>query len=90
MTEFWFLAKLEHMAFTETRGAAALKKHVSAWGAQSVLAKRLGVSNSAVHDWAHGVSRPKYAHRVLLARILGIEIDAWLTPSEAAKIAAPV
>lgn len=45
---------------------------------QSALARRLGVSTSAVNAWARGTARPKLDYAVELERLYGIPVAAWV------------
>lgn len=55
---------------------------------QTALALRLQVNQSSVSSWLRRVSRPEHHHRIAIARISGIEEEAWLTDDERAVVAA--
>lgn len=44
---------------------------------QSALARRLGVSTTAVNAWVAGTARPKLDHALALERLYGIPVGAW-------------
>lgn len=45
---------------------------------KSALARRLGVTPTAVAAWAKGDARPKLDHAVELERLYGIPVAAWV------------
>lgn len=76
------------MAITKTEGAKQLREKLTGWGAQSEMARRLGVSATSVSDWLAGMARPSHVHRVMIEKMLGISAASWLTPREAKRLAA--
>lgn len=58
-------------------------------GNQSELARRLGVSRSAVNQWLSGQTEPTAANAVLLARLAGVRPE-WLILGEEPKLAPKV
>lgn len=53
---------------------------------QSQLAKRLGVSRSAVNSWEMSLSTPSSIYLVELSRIFGVTTDYLLSLDEGMKI----
>lgn len=68
--------------FRDTRGRKKLLRWLATTGAQADLARRLQVSQAAVHWWTTGRQRPTPPYRRALARILAISEDDWMTSDE--------
>jgi len=78
-----YVDAMANRQFNETRGRKRLLRWLaSSEGSQSELARRLKVSQTAVHWWTTGRQRPTPPYRKALVRILGIPEDEWMTSSE--------
>ena len=63
-----------------TLGAKQLKQHLRKTGtSQRIAGAALGVSGPTVHDWIHGVKRPRLLYREAIAAWSGgvVAVDAW-------------
>lgn len=56
---------------------AFLREH-----AQADLARVLGIRQQSVSEWKRGKTRPTVVFRTLLAHVIGIPADTWLTRAE--------
>jgi transcriptional regulator with XRE-family HTH domain len=56
---------------------------------QAELARRIGVSQPTVSDWANAKIRPEAHHRQAVERVLGIPADGWMTDAERAVALGP-
>lgn len=45
---------------------------------KNVIAKRLGVTHSAVSQWMSGLTKPSYENMLILEEEFGIPFRAWL------------
>lgn len=48
------------------------------FGTQPALAKRLGVSQSAVSQWIRGAARPSYTNALRVAAVAGVPVESLL------------
>jgi DNA-binding XRE family transcriptional regulator len=53
---------------------------------QSALARRLGVSTTAVNAWTRGSARPRLDYAVELERLYGIPVAAWARSRESRRV----
>jgi transcriptional regulator with XRE-family HTH domain len=81
-------AALRTRAAGGSKRPASAREQLVAWakasprGAQTKLARDLGVSKPSLSAWVNGHARPEHHHRVVLERLTGIPADAWMTESE--------
>jgi hypothetical protein len=85
---------MEHQSSSglETEGRTQLLAWLAAPGdpprSQSSLSRQLGLNQSAVSQWARGLSRPDAHMRDVLEFLCGIPARAWQTPAERAVVLA--
>ncbi len=54
---------------------------------QTMLAQRLGLSQSCVSKWLSGLARPSDEHREELRALAGVDPDEWRTKREVERAA---
>ena len=65
-----------------TEGCRLLRR-VIAVHTQQVVARRIGVQQSAISRWANGLYKPHaYCHRSSFLKHYGIPLDAWDEPAK--------
>lgn len=69
-----------------TKGRKLLKKYLET-SSQVALARRVGVGQQTISEWAKGSCRPDATCRAILERATGISVDAWFDESELKRIA---
>lgn len=69
----------------ETQARRLLKRHLETT-TQAAFARRVGVGQQMVSDWAAGKSRPEALLRLVIERVAGIDPTLWLLAEERRRI----
>ena len=80
------LNKMERVVHVDDVPARVMLRRIVDEEGLRALSASLRLNEDHLATWVTGPRRPTIVNAVLLSRVLGIPVDAWIAPSEADRI----